>query len=206
MTKNNLIVVKFKSPFEAEPSLHQNMNNNIRTLSKLAALGATLVMAAGCHTDNFYQYPPLGGTGNNSQISVPMTTPPAEAIIHPAWNEDRTSLAAEKVYFDFDKSTIKSREQTKLKDVADFMKGNAQVSIRIEGNCDERGTEEFNRELGVRRATVSRDYLISLGIDSVRIQTLSRGKDNPAVTGESGMDRALNRRDEFVVLISNKAL
>jgi peptidoglycan-associated lipoprotein len=130
----------------------------------------------------------------------------AQAGIRPAWNEDRTSLKAEKIYFAFDKATIRSRELSKLKDVADFMKRNAQISIRIEGNCDERGTEAFNRELGERRANVSRDYLISLGIDSVRIQTLSLGKDNPAVTGEGGTNRALNRRDEFVVLTSDKAL
>jgi len=226
MTKNNSIVAIFKSHIEAESSLHQIMNNNILTLSKLAALGATLALAAGCSTDNFYQNPPLGGLSNNSQSSVPIASPrlqpqpketvsttsdvtsaviPAAARIHSAWNEDRTSLAAEKVYFDFAKSTIKSRQLSKLKDVAAFLKGNAQVSIRIEGNCDELGTEEFNRELGARRATVSRDYLVSLGIDPVRIQTLSRGKDNPAVTGDGGMDRTLNRRDGFVVLTSDKA-
>ena len=126
--------------------------------------------------------------------------------VHPAWNEDKTSLKAEKVYFDFDKSAIKPLEQSKLNNVADFLKRNAQVSILIEGNCDERGTEEFNRELGVRRAEASRDYLVSLGIDRARIQTLSRGKDNPAVTGEGGESRSLNRRDEFVVLTSDKAI
>ena len=206
MKRNNCNLTILKSSIEAESSLHQIMNNKILTLSKLAALGATLALAAGCHTDNFYQNPPLGNTSNNTQSSVSIAAPSAEVRIHPAWNEDRTSLEALKVYFAFDKSTIRSHEQSKLKDVADFLKGNAQISIRIEGNCDERGTEEFNRELGVRRATASRDYLVSLGIDPVRIQTLSRGKDNPAVTGEGVKDRALNRRDEFVVLTSNKAL
>ena len=115
-------------------------------------------------------------------------------------------MKAEKVYFNFDKSAIKWFEHSKLNDVADFMKRNAQVSIRIEGNCDERGTEEFNRELGMRRAEAARDYLVSRGIDPTRIQILSRGKDNPAVTGAGGESRSLNRRDEFVVLTSNKAL
>ena len=128
------------------------------------------------------------------------------ASLSPAWNEDRTSLEGEKVYFDFDKSAVKSREKTKLNDVADFLKRTAQVSVRIEGNCDERGTEEFNHELGVRRAEASRDYLVGLGIDSTRIQILSRGKDNPAVTGTGGESRSLNRRDEFVILTSDKAL
>jgi peptidoglycan-associated lipoprotein len=227
MTKDNSIAAICKSHLAAESPLHQITNKNILTFSKLATLGVTFALFAGCSTDNFYQNPPLAGTSNNSQKSVPIATPllqpqpketvnptsdatnaatSAESGIRPAWNEDRTSLAADKVYFAFDKSTIRSREHSKLNDVADFLKGNAQVSIRIEGNCDERGTEEFNRELGVRRATVSRDYLMSLGIDPVRIEILSRGKDNPAVTGEGGTDRALNRRDEFVILTSNKAL
>ena len=168
MTENNTIVAIFKSQVAAGSSLHQIMNHNLLTLSKLAALGATLALAAGCSTDNFYQNPPPRGTSNTSQSSMPVAAPPlpprqtetvgttaegthsavsAQAGIRPAWNEDRTSLKAEKIYFAFDKATIRSRELSKLKDVADFMKRNAQISIRIEGNCDERGTEAFNREL-----------------------------------------------------------
>jgi peptidoglycan-associated lipoprotein len=200
------------------------MNKNLHSFCKLAAWGATLALAAGCSTDNYYQNPPSGGGGNASQAAMPVVNPPMQtqpkespgataevttgvaagnSAAHPAWNEDRTSLKADKVYFAFDKSAIKSHEQSKLNDVADFLKHNAQISLRIEGNCDERGTEEFNRELGVRRAEAARDDLVRLGIDSARIQTLSRGKDNPAVTGEGGESRSLNRRDEFVVLTSN---
>jgi peptidoglycan-associated lipoprotein len=205
------------------------MKNNIITLSKLAALGTTLVLAAGCSTDNFYQNSPLGGPGSGGQASIPVAAPPppvqtqpkettgmasnatngvisAIAETQPARKEDRTSLDSDKVYFNFARSDIKSPGQSRLDAVAFFLRGNPKVSLRIEGNCDERGTEEFNRELGVRRATVSRDYLISQGIDPARIQTLSRGKDNPAVTGEGGKDRALNRRDEFVVLTKDKIL
>jgi peptidoglycan-associated lipoprotein len=199
------------------------MNKNICSYCKLAALGATLALVAGCSTDNYYQTSPPGGRSDASQAAMPVVQTQPEGTsgatsdvtngvvagssgVHPAWNEDRTSLKAEKVYFAFDKSAIKWLDHSKLNDVADFMKHNAQVSIRIEGNCDERGTEEFNRELGVRRAEASRDYLVRLGIDSARIQTLSRGKDNPAVTGNGGESRSLNRRDEFVVLTSDKAI
>jgi outer membrane protein OmpA-like peptidoglycan-associated protein len=189
------------------------MNKNMHSFCKLAALGATLALAAGCSTDNYYQNTPSGGRSNASQAAMPVATSEVTngvvaggSGVYSAWNEDRTSLKAEAVYFAFDKSAIKSPGQSKLNDVADFLKRNAQISIRIEGNCDERGTEEFNRELGVRRAEASRDYLVRLGIDPARIQTLSRGKDNPAVTGEGGESRSLNRRDEFVVLTSNKAI
>jgi peptidoglycan-associated lipoprotein len=205
-------------------AISNQMNKNIPVFCKLAVLGATLALAAGCSTDNYYQTTAPGG---RSETALPVATAPVQtqptetagvttnlispavagnASVPPAWNEDRTSLKAEKVYFNFDKSAIKWFEHSKLNDVADFMKRNAQVSIRIEGNCDERGTEEFNRELGMRRAEAARDYLVSRGIDPTRIQILSRGKDNPAVTGAGGESRSLNRRDEFVVLTSNKAL
>ncbi len=203
------------------------MNKHIASLFKLTALGATLALAAGCKTDNYYQNTPSAGGSNASQEPVPVATAPAptqpmetpvatlggtnvvvaaNSGVRSAWNEDRTSLQAETVYFDFDKSAIKSPQQSKLNDVADFLKRTAQISVRIEGNCDERGTEEFNRELGLRRADASRAYLVSLGIDPDRIQTLSRGKDNPAVTDKGNESRAMNRRDEFVVLTADKIL
>jgi peptidoglycan-associated lipoprotein len=204
-------------------AISNQMNKKTPAFCKLAVLGATLALAAGCSTDNYYQTTAPAGRSDASQAVRPVVqTPPAGTLGatsdvtngvvagssggHPAWNEDRTSLTAEKVYFNFDKSAIKWLERSKLNDVADFMKRNAQISIRIEGNCDERGTEEFNRELGVRRAEAARDYLVSRGIDPARIQILSRGKDNPAVTGAGGESRSLNRRDEFVVLTSDKTL
>ena len=203
------------------------MNKQIASLCKLTALGATLALAAGCKTNNYYQNTPSVGRSNASPEPVPVAIAPepaqpmekavatsdvTNAIVagnssaRPAWNEDRTSLQAETVYFDFDKSAIKSPQQSKLNDVADFLKRTTQISIRIEGNCDERGTAEFNRELGLRRADASRAYLVSLGIDPDRIHTLSRGKENPAVSGKGNESRSMNRRDEFVVLTSDKAI
>jgi len=203
------------------------MNKSILSLFKLSALWATLGLVAGCNTDNYYQasLPPSRSTA--SQTPTPIAPPQASTQpketasstsdvtnsvlasnsgLRPAWNEDRTSLDGDKVYFNFDKSAIKSNGKSKLDEVAFFLKGNPQVSIRIEGNCDERGTEEYNRELGQRRATASRDYLVSLGIVPARIQTLSRGRDNPVGAGMAAKTRAMNRRDEFVVLTSDNAL
>ena len=203
------------------------MNKNILSLFKLAALGATLALVAGCKTNNYNQTSLPPGRSTASQTSMPIAPPQAQTQpketasstssvinsvtagnsgLRPAWNEDRTSLDADKVYFNFDKSAIKSSGKSKLDEVAYFLKGNPQVSIRIEGNCDERGTEEYNRELGQRRATASRDYLVRLGITPARIQTLSRGRDNPVSAGMDAKARAMNRRDEFVVLTSDKVL
>jgi peptidoglycan-associated lipoprotein len=115
--------------------------------------------------------------------------------------EDRERLAAQTVYFDFDKSAIKSAERAKLDSVGSFLKNTPTASLKIEGHCDERGTEEYNRALGERRAIAARDYLVqSQGIDSTRITTVSFGEDKPADPGHDESAFSKNRRAEFVVL------
>jgi peptidoglycan-associated lipoprotein len=80
------------------------------------------------------------------------------------------------------------------------LKANPAAKLRIEGNCDERGTEEYNRALGDHRALAAREALAKDGIDPERIQTQSFGKDKPADTGHDESAWAKNRRDEFVLL------
>lgn len=117
-------------------------------------------------------------------------------------NEDHTTLAAQAIYFDFDRSAIKTSEQGKLDAVATYMKSApAGEQLRIDGNCDERGTPEYNRALGERRAIAARDYLIQKhGIESGRITTLSNGEDKPVDLGKTEEAFAKNRYDAFVVL------
>ncbi|MDB6020407.1 MAG: Minor outer membrane protein Omp16 [Pedosphaera sp.] len=124
---------------------------------------------------------------------------------HTGWNADPSSpLQAQTIYFDYDKASIKSAEQSKLQDVANYMKGHAEVALKVEGNCDERGTEEYNRSLGERRALAAREYLINLGVDSSRIDTISYGEDKAAVQGHDEAAWSKNRRDDFVVLLPPK--
>jgi len=120
---------------------------------------------------------------------------------HDGWPEDAAALKTETVYFDFDSSVIKSSEMAKVSAVADYLKANSGKAVRVEGNCDERGTEEYNRALGERRALAVREELVQLGIDPGRVDTKSWGKDNPA--NDPGHDESawrLNRRDDFIVL------
>lgn len=120
---------------------------------------------------------------------------------HDGWIEDVAALKAETVYFDFDSSVIKSSEQGKVSAVADYLKANSAKAVRVEGNCDERGTEEYNRSLGERRALAARDELIRLGVAPGRVDTKTWGKDNPAnVPGHDESAWSKNRRDEFIVL------
>lgn len=115
--------------------------------------------------------------------------------------EDTQALAAQVIYFDFDKSTVKPGERSKLEAVAAYLKNNPAVTLKVEGHCDERGTEEYNRALGERRAIAARDFLVQVqGIDSSRITTVSFGEDKPADEGKSEEAYGKNRRDEFVVL------
>jgi len=104
------------------------------------------------------------------------------------------------VYFEFDKATVKSSETHKLDSIASRMKGMKGKALRIEGHADERGTEEYNRSLGDRRALALREYLVRAGIDYQMIDTISFGEDRPSVPGHNEAAWSKNRRGEFIVI------
>ena len=107
---------------------------------------------------------------------------------------------AKSIYFDFDKSFIRLEDRPVLKEKAEFLKDNPNVRIMIEGNCDERGTNEYNLALGERRANSAAKFLISLGISPDRIETISYGEERPLALGHGEGAWAQNRRDDFVVI------
>jgi peptidoglycan-associated lipoprotein len=113
---------------------------------------------------------------------------------------DRQALAAYTVHFAFDSSVIRQSEEANLQAVAAALKSDPGTKLTIEGNCDERGTEEYNRALGERRALAARQALARLGIDPARIRTVSYGKDKPVDPGHDESAWAQNRRDDFVLL------
>jgi peptidoglycan-associated lipoprotein len=115
--------------------------------------------------------------------------------------EDRATLAAETIHFAFDSSAIRTSEQPNLAQVAAALTANPNDKLLIEGNCDERGTEEYNRSLGERRALAAREALAKLGIDASRIRTLSNGKDKPTDPGHDENAWSQNRRDDFILLL-----
>jgi peptidoglycan-associated lipoprotein len=116
------------------------------------------------------------------------------------FNEDRAALAAHTVHFAFDSAVIKTSEEAKVSAVAAALNGNMSDKLIIEGHCDERGTEEYNRALGERRALATREALAKAGVDPNRIRTLSFGKDKPADPGHDESAWAKNRRAEFILL------
>jgi peptidoglycan-associated lipoprotein len=92
--------------------------------------------------------------------------------------QDRKSLEAQAVFFDFDKSSIKASERPKLQAVKDYLDKNAQAHLLLEGHCDWRGTAEYNLSLGDRRANEAKKYLVSLGVSADRVDTLSKGQED----------------------------
>ncbi|MCU0786170.1 MAG: OmpA family protein [Verrucomicrobia bacterium] len=113
---------------------------------------------------------------------------------------DRPALAAHTVHFDYDSATVKSGEKSNVAAVAAALKSNSADKLLIEGHCDERGTEEYNRSLGERRALALREALAKQGVDPDRIRTLSFGEDKPVAMGHDESAWKQNRRGEFVVL------
>jgi peptidoglycan-associated lipoprotein len=103
------------------------------------------------------------------------------------------------VYFEFDKYDLKDDARAALAANADWMKTNARWHVLIEGNCDERGTNEYNLALGDKRANAAKQYLVSSGIDASRIRTISYGEERPADPGHNETSWAKNRRDDFVI-------
>jgi peptidoglycan-associated lipoprotein len=121
------------------------------------------------------------------------------------WPRNAEILKADTVHFDFDSSVVKASEKSKVEAVAEYLKANPNNALEIDGHCDERGTEEYNRSLGERRALALREAVAQLGIDSSRIDTVSYGKDKPADPGHDETAWRQNRRGEFLVEIAPAA-
>ena len=105
----------------------------------------------------------------------------------------------DRVFFDFDKSTLRPNGRTTIERWAAWLKTFPANKIIVEGHADERGTREYNLALGERRANASREYLISLGIDPNRVRTISFGKERPAIPASNENAWAQNRRGVAVV-------
>jgi outer membrane protein OmpA-like peptidoglycan-associated protein len=141
------------------------------------------------------------GEGDNGDLTPidGQGIPGADSDILAQMTADLDYFASNTVYFDFDQSDIRLGEESKLEAIANYFVNNPTHHLLVEGHCDERGTEEYNRALGELRALSIREYLVRLSVGSNRIHTLSYGEDNPAVDGQNSDAHAQNRRGEFVL-------
>jgi peptidoglycan-associated lipoprotein len=147
----------------------------MRMIKAFAAIAALMFLAA-C-------------SNNNEQAAAP-----AGATVTPGSVADFRQNVGDRVYFDTDASTVREDGRQTLNKQAAWLKQYANYQVTIEGNCDERGTREYNLALGERRATSVRQYLIAQGVPAARIKTISYGKERPDVVGSDEASWARNRR------------
>ena len=143
--------------------------------------------------------------------SGPQPTPQAQPIAQPAPHpapapppretpppEVRQTVAAASIYFDYDSSTLSDDSRSKLQSFFAAVQNRSDLRVRIEGNCDERGTAEYNLALGQRRADAAKRYLADLGFPGSRMTTISNGKEKPRARGEDEAAWHENRRDDLL--------
>jgi peptidoglycan-associated lipoprotein len=114
--------------------------------------------------------------------------------------EELRGVLAAVINFDFDRSDIRSGDAATLDRKVAILLANPNVRVRISGHCDERGSDEYNLALGNRRATSTKQYLTSHGVDAGRIETVSFGEERPVASGHDEGSWAQNRRAEFEIL------
>jgi len=170
------------------------------------ALGVCAVVAfalTGCK----YKGAANGGSGSDSALASDVDTvldgegKPATEL---PWGENPdyercTDVDFAPVYFGFNASVLLDAEMAKIEAVADHLKVNEGRVVSVDGNCDERGSNEYNLMLGHERANAISAQLVRLGVDASRIQTKSHGEENPAVQGTGEAVWAKNRRGEFEI-------
>lgn len=170
-------------------------------LIKAGAILAAAFILAACGDDA-----PVTDTSNsgdsNAQVAAPPKTETAAAAPSgpaPGTQEHFILNVGDRVFFATDKHNLDADSQSVLRRQAAYLAENPGASITVEGHADERGTREYNLGLGDRRATSVRDYLVSLGVSSGRIATLSYGKERPVAVGSNEGAWAQNRRSVTVL-------
>jgi peptidoglycan-associated lipoprotein len=182
------------------------------------ALGAMVV--SGCAKENVVKKdetiaPPATAQARQTDVKAAKNGPaeiPAPAKQAPAsagkeaaaktepQSKEQVASGLEKIYFDFDSSALSEDARKALTGNAGYLRTSAAAKLRIEGNCDERGSAEYNIALGEKRAEAAKKYLVTMGIPEDRLATISYGKEKPADQGHDESAWAKNRRDDFTIL------
>ena len=171
------------------------MLNRIQALL-LALLVTSMLTLTGCGSDSKTDSEMASNPENTTMgPSESLDSDPNSSVV----SEGRTSGPMMPIYFDFDSSTIREDQVSSAISNADYLKENSDVKVRIEGNCDPRGTNEYNMALGERRALSAKKYLVDLGVDASRLTTISFGEEKILLHGHDELSYAQNRRDDFVI-------
>jgi len=173
------------------------MRKLMMVLVVLAFAFGTMMMMSSCAKKQI-------GTGEAAPAARPAPAPAPAPAPSTKGVDDADKLRgeirafeAEGIYFDFDKSEIKPEAKAVLEKKAAWLRANSSYKVKIEGNCDERGTNEYNLALGDRRAKAAQKYLNALGISMDRMSTISYGEEKPTCTEKNEKCWSKNRRDDF---------
>jgi peptidoglycan-associated lipoprotein len=153
--------------------------------TRIAAALATIALLAACSNT-----PQTATTGAANGAGAGAAT--AGGAV-PGSEQDLATNVGDRVYFAFDSSRLGPDDQITLDRQAQWLQRYPQVAVQVAGNCDDRGTEEYNLALGQRRANAARDHLVARGVNPTRIETISFGKDRPIALGDNEEAWAKNR-------------
>lgn len=176
----------------------------VKSYLKLVAVGvmmSAVFMASGCAkkqvkaSDEGAASPAAEAPASSGEAldSQPMDKKSAFTIL-----EGRTTGPMLPVYFDFDKDGIRADQKSRMETNASYLKDNPNAVVAIEGNCDERGTNEYNMALGERRAVNAKKYLTNMGVNANNLSTISYGEEKPLNFGHDELAWSQNRRADFV--------
>lgn len=162
---------------------------------KIVSLVAVALLATACSSK-----PEQTVTASTAGTTAPAAPPPAAPTGPvPGSAEDFVVNVGDRVFFGFDKSDLTPEATSTLDRQAAWLKQYPAVTVTVEGHADERGTREYNLALGERRATSVKNYLTAMGVDAARVNTISYGKERPAVIGSNEAAWTQNRRGVTVI-------
>jgi peptidoglycan-associated lipoprotein len=173
---------------------------------RLALIGVGALALASCaHKPKYAPQAPTTPPPVQQPVERPPERAPAQQPVSqaplPGSERDFVVNVGDRVYFDFDKYNVRDDAAPLLEAQAAWLKRYPAVQVRIEGNCDERGTREYNLALGARRANAVREFLVSHGVEASRISTVSYGKEKPIDSG-SGDTADQHNRNGHTALVS----
>ncbi|MEW6079699.1 MAG: peptidoglycan-associated lipoprotein Pal [Thermodesulfobacteriota bacterium] len=171
------------------------MVRKILTIMIAALLVCGMVFTISCSKKQVK--PDTGATQEKS--TVKSSDVDEDAAVRMEMQRAREAFENEDVYFDFDRSDLTADARSVLERKAAWLRSNADESVTVEGHCDERGTAEYNIALGERRAKSAMEFLVDMGIESSRLDTVSYGEEKPVDTGHDEDAWAKNRRAHFVI-------
>ncbi len=177
----------------------------------LVVLSCAMLAAGGCAKKEMVKQDESIAPSASNTVKAPAKTETAKAMPVKEQSVKQEPLkeisgaaqlkeALNSIYFDFNKYGLSETSRSSLVKNADLLRKDSSEKIRIEGNCDERGSDEYNLALGEKRAKAAMEYLVTMGIPADRLSVISYGKEKPADPGHNEAAWAKNRRDDFVVL------